>query len=107
MANPVNLNSVNPVDRIKMVKAMEYIARKVNDETVFEYWRINGVADGDIEKGDLSVHDELSAEFQSEYADLEYYVQGDEFATLMRDFLHLMKRAQRSGGLYCDGILSD
>ena len=46
-------------DRVKMVKAMEYIARQVNDERVFDYWLSLGVADGDIEYGDLSAYENL------------------------------------------------
>ena len=42
-------------ERIKLVKAMEFVARQVNDEEVFEGWLINGVADGDIEYGSLEV----------------------------------------------------
>ena len=41
-------------ERVKMVKAMEFICRQINDEDVFMGWLMNGVADGDIEYGDLS-----------------------------------------------------
>ena len=80
-------------ERIKMVRAMEFIARTVNDEDVFEYWLMNGVADGDI---DESTADE----------DLEYYIEDDTFSELMGDFLFLMHRAERSGGLYIDNVVS-
>lgn len=36
-----------------MVKAMEYIARQINDEEVLMPWLQLGVADGDIYYGDL------------------------------------------------------
>ena len=89
---------MNTIERIKMVKAMEYIARQINDEEVFEGWLINGVADGDIEYGSLDVTD-------ADMSELEYYINDEDFADLMHTFLRLMKKAQRSGGLYCDGIV--
>ena len=80
-------------ERIKMVRAMEFIARQINDETIFESWLMCGVADGDI---DGSETDE----------DLECYVDDDkDFADLMGLFLHLMKQAGKSGGLYCDDVV--
>lgn len=89
---------MNTTERIKMIKAMEYIARQVNDEEVFEIWLISGVADGDIEYGDLSVNAE-----EAEY--LDYYLDDKHFADLMNTFLRLMKAAKKSGGLYCDGVV--
>lgn len=85
------------VERIKMVKAMEYIARQVNDEEVFMGWLMVGVADGDIRYGDLSVEDDDSA---------EYYTEDKNFSELMTTFLRLMSEAYKSGGLYCDRVVS-
>ena len=48
---------MNEVKRIKMIKAMEFIVRQINDEDVFNPWLMLGVADGDIQRGDLSVKD--------------------------------------------------
>lgn len=87
------------IKRVKLIKAMEFVARQVNDEEVLEGWLINGVADGDIEYGDLSVRDE-DKEF------LDYYIKDEEFAEMMALFLQLMSRAKKSGGLYCDNIVS-
>lgn len=84
---------MNKRERIKMVKAMEFIARQVNDETVFESWLMGGVADGDIEYGDLS---------DSEID--EYYLEDKAFSDLMACFSRVMVRAWKSGGLYCDGV---
>ena len=86
-------------EREKMVKAMEFIARKINDEGVFEGWLMLGVADGDIECGDLdtTVHDE----------NLEDYMEDDNFKELMSVFLRRMVFAWRSGGLYCDEVVSE
>ena len=92
--------SVPHNDRVKMVKAMEYIARHINDENVFEGWLMEGVADGDIYYGDL-------AATPSDVADsAEDYIEDRSFADLMDAFLWCMQRAYKSGGLYCDGIVS-
>lgn len=85
-------------ERIKLIRAMEFIARQVNDEDVFEAWLINGVADGDIAYGDLCGC--------SEESDLSCYIDDEDFADIMACFLRTMSRANKSGGLYCDGVLS-
>ncbi len=84
--------------RIKAVKAMEYLARQINDEDVFYEWLSLGVADGDIDFGDLS---------EESNGDVEFYVEDDErFAELMDVFLKCMTNARKSGGLYCGKVLS-
>ncbi len=84
-------------ERTKMVKAMEYIARQINDENVFNGWLANGVADGDIDYGDLN----------PEADSVEDYIEDDTcFADLMDTFLWCMARAHKSGGLYCDDVVS-
>lgn len=86
-------------ERIKMVKAMEYICRQINDETILlDDWLINGVADGDIRCGDLSA--------ENKYRVLDYYIEDEHFAELMSEFLYCMKKAEKDGGLYCDGVVS-
>ena len=80
-------------ERIAMIRAMELIARSVNDETVFNHWLSWGIADGDINE---NTTDE----------ELEYYTEDEEFAELMGTFLELMSDAYRSSGLYSDGIIS-
>lgn len=95
----MNKKEANLSERIKMVKAMEFICRQINDEDVFESWLVNGVADGDIEYGDLSVN--------TTEPDAAYYAEDDErFVDLMDAFLWVMKMAGKSGGLYCDGVVS-
>ena len=84
---------MNKQERIKMVRAMETIARCVNDEEVFDYWLTMGVADGDITD---ATTDE----------DLECYVDDESFAELMSVFLKLMSGAKKSGGLYFDRVVS-
>lgn len=85
---------MNITDRVKMVRAMEYISRCINNENIFMTWLTDGVADGDID---------------SDTTDMELlgYVEDDEdFADLMETFLHCMSRAKKSGGLYCDDVVS-
>jgi hypothetical protein len=79
--------------RAEVVRAMETLARSINDEDVFEGWLICGVADGDI---DETTTDE----------ELECYLEDGTFAELMGTFLKVMARAKKSGGLYVDGIVS-
>lgn len=90
---------MNSIERIKMVKAMEYITRQINDESVFNGWLTEGVADGDIDYGDLNVG-------ADDADNLEYYLSDDEFADLMDTFLWVMAMAWKSGGLYCDELVS-
>lgn len=88
---------MNKVERLKLVKAMEYIARQVNDELVFDGWLMLGVADEDIVYGDFDV--------SCESADrLSYYLEDEELQDLMSLFLTVMVKARQSGGLYCDGV---
>lgn len=87
---------MNRIEREKMVKAMEFIVRKVNDEEIFECWLMDGVADGDIECGDLNCSDDFD----------EWYIDDEHFKNLMTDFLRIMACAWKRGGLYCDDIVS-
>lgn len=87
---------MNTVERIKLVKAMEYVARQINDENVFYAWLTDGVADGDFDYGDLDVKPD----------DDDYYASDDAFASVMGAFLWCMAKANESGGLYCDGVVS-
>lgn len=83
-------------ERKKMVLAMEYIARQVNDEDVFMGWLYNGVPDGDIEYGC----------FDTDAVD-EWDIREKNFSELMDTFLWVMSKAKKSGGLYCGGVVSD
>lgn len=82
-------------DRVKMVKSMEFICRQLNNEDLFyDNWATYGVADGDIEYGDLSVDNE----------DADFYIDDDTLSELMDEFMGVMSKALRNGGLYCDGV---
>ena len=82
-------------DRVAMIRAMETIARCVNDEDVFEGWLMCGVADGDIDRNttDQEIMD-------------EYCTDDENFIGIMDCFLTLMKNAYKSGGLYCGDVVS-
>lgn len=91
---------MNVIDRIEMVKAMEFIARNLNDEEILYDWLTVGVADGDIKYGDLSIN-------RDDMEELDCYVRDDDdFAELMDTFLRIMSQARKSGGLYCDRVVS-
>ncbi len=86
---------MNKTERIAVVRAMETIARQINNENIFEGWLTFGVADGDI---DETTTDE----------ELECYIEDDkEFGELMGLFTRIIARADKSGGLYCDGVISE
>ena len=89
---------MNQIERIKLVKAMEFICRNLNDEDIFyDGWLLNGVADGDIPYGDFDIRpDDLE--------NMDYYISDEEFADLIDTFLWCMTAARKSGGLYCDGV---
>lgn len=90
---------MDKIERIKMVKAMEFIARSINNEDVLECWLVNGVADGDIKYGDLTAS-------ESDEDGLYSYLDDEDFADLMDSFLWVMAKAKRNGGIFCDGVVS-
>lgn len=87
-------------ERIKMVKSMEFIVRQSNVEENMDAWLAEGVADGDIEYGDLDVREE-------DVENLEYYIEDQNFRELMGLFLYIMREVDRDGGLFCGGVVSE
>ena len=81
--------------RKKAVLAMEFLARAINDEEVFEGWLMGGVADEDIPNGcwDVELVDDM-------------YVEDNIFRDLMRCFMRRMCGAYKSGGITVDGVNS-
>lgn len=80
-------------ERIEVLRAMELLARSVNDESDLMGWLMCGVADGDIDED--TTDDEL----------VDYVEDDDSFAEIMGCFLRTMSRA-KDGGLYVDGVVS-
>ena len=81
-------------DRIKLVRAMEEIARSIDDEHIQMIWLEYGIPDGEITE---TTQDDS----------LNYLVEDDaQFADLMALFIRIMHRVPINGGLYCDGLLS-
>ena len=93
------VKSLMVLEKVKAIKAMEYLARQINDEEIFEVWLLDGVADGDIDYGDLDVKCE-------DPEALDYYLEDDNFRDVLRVFLRVMSRARKSGGLWCGGVVS-
>lgn len=85
------------IERRKAIVCMEFLARQINDEDVFDSWLVNGVADGDIKYGNLDATDDVVGD----------YIDDRTFQNIMSCFLRRMVGAYNSGGLYCGGIVSD
>lgn len=84
---------MNKHERAEIIRSMDRLARAINDESIFEWWLIDGVADGDIDGTETD-------------DDLEYYTNNETFKEILNLFLYVMSQAKKSGGLYVDGILS-
>lgn len=94
---------MNIKERKAVVLAMEILARNINDEDVFEGWLSCGVADGDINYQHAVI---AVGDIGEEMVD-EWYVEDCNFANLMDTFLRCMRKASKSGGLYCDGMVTE
>ena len=74
-------------DRKRMVLAMEFIARHINDETIFwGVWAEEGVADDDIPYGSFNI-DNVD----------EYYIEDETYKDLIDTFIHCMTLAKKDG----------
>ena len=80
--------------RKQVVLSMETLARCINDEDIFDTWLMLGVADGDIKKFATSEVDEC-------------YIEDENFKSLLGCFVRMMTKAEKSGGLYVDKVVSD
>ena len=86
---------MNKKERCAVVRAMDLIARTVNDDHVFMEWRAEGVDDGEITP--TTTDDDLNC----------YIKNDDEFGGLLYTFLHLMHTAFEKDGLIVDGVKSE
>lgn len=86
---------MNMENRKKLVLAMEMLCKAVNNEDYLDSWLMCGVADGDISPNSVDV---------SEVDDV--YISDSYFGEMMGLFLRIMSRANKDGGLYFDGVVS-
>lgn len=80
--------------RKQMVLAMERLVRSIDNEELIQGWLMCGVPDGDIQR------------YEEDEVD-EYFTEDKNYAELMGLFLRIMKRAEKDGGLYSDGVESE
>lgn len=79
------------INRIEIVKAMDLIARCINDEEILDQWLTFGVADEDINE-----------ETTDEYIADMYCGEPECMKALLDTFLSVMSNARRVGGLFID-----
>lgn len=77
-------------NRVEIVKAMDLIARCINDEETLEQWLSLGVADEDI-------NEETTDEYIA-----DTYCEPGWMKELLDTFLSVMSKARKFGGLYID-----
>lgn len=83
---------MNKYERIRLLRAIDLLARSCNNTNLINSWLTVGIADGDAESDE----------------ELEYYAEDDHrFAEIMAAFLETMTFAYNSGGLYCDGVSTE
>lgn len=82
---------MNIPERLKLLRAIDLIARSCNNEDHIDYWLTNGIADGDADSD----------------KELDFYTNDGNFAEVMDAFLETMHLARENGGLYCDGVTND
>jgi hypothetical protein len=85
---------MNLHERANVVRAMDTLARAINNENILPRWLLVGVADGDVDGNETD-------------EDLDFYCEDDTFAEIMGLFLQIMSAANKDGGLYVDGIVSE
>lgn len=80
----------NIFDRVKAVRAMDFLARSLNNVDHLERWLMYGVADGDQTLTDKEIADT--------------YCDDATFTALSDEFTYLMRIARNNGGLFIDGL---
>lgn len=81
--------------RIRVLRAMDTIAKCLNNENSYAWWAYVGIPDGAVNE---TTKDE----------DLEWLCDDDTFSELLLNFCRLfgMSKTMASGFLYCDGVVS-
>lgn len=91
--NEITGITISEIERARTVKAMETLARCINDENILDSWLMYGVADGDI-SNDTTIAEIVGMGYANEKA----------FSELVECFLRCMSRVRESGGLYCGKV---
>ena len=87
-------NNINLKERISVIRAMDTIVHRLNDEEYIAWWLEDGVPDGEIDE---------------ETADEELYWLVDDdksFADIMSTFIKIMRRQPVDGAMWVDNVLS-
>ena len=88
----------NIEERKKMILAMDFIARHMNDDTEFDRWFMYGVPDGEI-KEDFNLN---------QIYDEDYMLTDEGLRDIMSCFLKCMYSSYKyDGGLQCDNLVCD
>ena len=84
----------NENERYVAIRAMDMLARQINNEAALEMWFAQGISDGDI---DLETPDEMLAD----------YIGDEKFRDVLDTFLCVMSESYKQGGLSVDGVNSE
>lgn len=81
----------NKKERIQAIRAMDFLARSINNENILEAWLANGIPDGEIT-------DDTKDE------ELEWLIDDESLDEITEKFCACMARAKFNGGLFIDGV---
>ena len=87
----------NTIEKILIIKAMEFIARRINCEDCFTDWTNYGIPDNICIQDDLNI-------YVDDDKKLEYFLNDENFSVLLNSFLTLMINAYFCKGISCAGV---
>ena len=84
---------MNKQERLQAIRAMDTIAKMLNDENEYIWWANMGIPDGEI--------DETTKD-----KEIEWLCDDDIFPDLLFNFCRIfgMKKEKATGFLYCDNV---
>ena len=96
------MKTQNKRERAELLMAMDRIATCFNDEELYyDYWRVSGIADGDIIYGEhRGCHDENVDCLMND----DWYMDDVNFSNIINTFMLATALARHDGGLYCDCV---
>jgi len=89
------MKKIDAIGRAKIIIAMDFIARCITDDAIYDSWLMYGITDGDIAYN--TAPEEI---IKRGYCD-DYI-----FRKIMELFLRLMKSASNCGGLSYDRVVT-